>query len=157
MRRLCVKAALSAGLAAASGLVGAALSNAPAAEPDRLTSYGWSGLWQTGVGLALVLALIFFCAWLLRRLGFQPRGGQRLLKVVSSVMVGQRERVVVVEVQGTWLVLGVTTAQVRTLHTLAAEPQAASTAAQAVSTTGPATNFSGSLRAALQQLRKPVS
>jgi len=40
--------------------------------------------------------------------------------VVSSVMVGQRERVVVVEIGDAWLVLGVAAGQVRALHTMPA-------------------------------------
>jgi len=92
----------------------------PAAEPVR--SFAAAGLLQAGFGLAVVLALIFGCAWLARRLGLlQQPGGGRLVKVVSSAMVGQRERVVVVEVGSTWLVLGVAAGQVRALHSMPAE------------------------------------
>jgi flagellar biosynthetic protein FliP len=38
------------------------------------------------------------------------------VKVVSSSSLGQRERVVVVEIDGTWLVLGVTASQINTAH-----------------------------------------
>ncbi|HQS31583.1 MAG: flagellar biosynthetic protein FliO [Polaromonas sp. 39-63-203] len=92
----------------------------PAAEPAR--SFAAAGLLQAGFGLALVLALIFGCAWLARRFGLlQQPGSGRLVKVVSSAMVGQRERVVVVEVGSTWLVLGVAAGQVRALHSMPAE------------------------------------
>ena len=88
---------------------------------------GASGLLQAGLGMLMVLGLIFACAWLARRFGLQRfGGGGQVVKVVSSASVGQRERVVVVEVSGTWLVLGVTSSQVRTLHSLPAQslPQA---------------------------------
>ena len=39
----------------------------------------------------------------------------------AAFELGQRERVVVVEVGATWLVLGVTTNQINTLHTLPAQ------------------------------------
>ncbi|MGJ7501134.1 flagellar biosynthetic protein FliO [Variovorax sp. ZT5P49] len=89
---------------------------------------GASGLLQAGFGMAAVIGLIFLCAWLARRFGLQRLGSGQLVKVVSSAAVGQRERVVVVEVGGTWLVLGVTPSQVNTLHTLPAQAHAATTA-----------------------------
>ncbi|WP_432727130.1 flagellar biosynthetic protein FliO [Variovorax sp. W6] len=92
---------------------------------------GASGLLQAGFGMAVVVGLIFLCAWLARRFGLQRLGGGHLVKVVSSAAVGQRERVVVVEVADTWLVLGVTPSQVNTLHTLPAQAQPHSAAPSA--------------------------
>ena len=91
---------------------------APAAEPVR--SFAAAGLLQAGLGLAVVIGLIFLFAWGARRFGLQPSSNGRLLKVVSSAMVGQRERVVVVEIGDAWLVLGVAAGQVRALHTMPA-------------------------------------
>jgi flagellar protein FliO/FliZ len=91
-----------------------------AAEPVR-SSFGAAGLLQAGLGLAFVVAMIFGCAWVARRFGLQQTGSGRLLKVVSSAMVGQRERVVVVEIGGQWLVVGVAAGQVRALHTMPAQ------------------------------------
>lgn len=55
----------------------------------------------------------------MRRLGFAPQArNNKLLNVKASCQVGQRERVVIVEVDNTWLVLGVTAQQVTQLHTL---------------------------------------
>ena len=100
----------------------------PATEPVR--SFAAAGLLQAGFGLAVVIGLIFLFAWVARRFGLQPSGNSKLIKVVSSAMVGQRERVVVVEVGDAWLVLGVAAGQVRALHTMPAqslhEPLAAS-------------------------------
>ena len=91
---------------------------APAAEPVH--SFAAAGLLQAGFGLAVVIGLIFLFAWVVRRFGLQPSGNGRVLKVVSSAMVGQRERVVVVEIGDAWLVLGVAAGQVRALHTMPA-------------------------------------
>jgi flagellar protein FliO/FliZ len=108
-------------LACASFAAGAVLPTvpSPAAEPPH--SYAAAGLLQAGFGLAVVIGLIFLFAWVVRRFGLQTPGSGRLLKVVSSVMVGQRERVVVVEIGASWLVLGVAAGQVRALHTMPAE------------------------------------
>ncbi|WP_306714669.1 flagellar biosynthetic protein FliO [Burkholderia dolosa] len=83
-------------------------------------SLGVGAVLQTLVGLAVVIGLVFGCAWLARRFGFQParRGGP--LKVVSSVGVGAKESATIVEIGDTWLVLGVAPGNVRLLHTLPA-------------------------------------
>nr|WP_228736161.1 flagellar biosynthetic protein FliO [Xanthomonas euvesicatoria] len=68
--------------------------------------------------LLLVLALIVGLGWLLKRMpgsGFRSTEG---LRVVTSLAVGAKERVVVVEVNGQQLLLGVTTGGISTLHTL---------------------------------------
>ncbi|OAX55088.1 flagellar biosynthetic protein FliO [Xanthomonas graminis] len=68
--------------------------------------------------LLLVLALILGMAWVLKRLpgsGFRPAEG---LRVVASLAVGAKERVVVIDVNGEQLLLGVSPGGVRTLHHL---------------------------------------
>jgi flagellar protein FliO/FliZ len=73
---------------------------------------------QALFGLIAVLAVIAALAWLARR--FAPAASARgaLLKNIAALTLGPRERVVVVEVADTWLVLGVTAQQISTLHTL---------------------------------------
>ena len=73
---------------------------------------------QMLASLALVLGAIVALAWVLRRLGQGPAGNTGLLRVISSTAVGQKERVVVVEVSDVWLVLGVAPGQVAPLYTL---------------------------------------
>ncbi len=79
-------------------------------------------LTQVGSVLVGVLMLILAIAWVVRKLGLTPPIKQnKLVKVVSSCQVGQRERVVVVEIEDTWLVLGVTAQQITPLHSLPAK------------------------------------
>ena len=73
---------------------------------------------QIVFSLLLVLAAIVLVAWLLKRMNFAKQGSGNLLKVLGSVAVGQRERIVLVEIEDTWLVVGVGPGQIRTLHTL---------------------------------------
>jgi flagellar protein FliO/FliZ len=124
----------------------------PAAASEPVRSFGMAGLLQAAFGLATVLALIFLCGWAARRLGLRQSGSGRLLKVVSSTMVGQRERVVVVEIGGSWLVLGVAAGQVRALHTMPAESQPEIQAAPAMSGMAPAAAFSQKLLESLGKL-----
>lgn len=68
--------------------------------------------------LLLVLAAIVLVAWLLKRVNVARQGSGSVLKVLGGVAIGQRERVVLLEVKDTWLVVGVGPGQIRTLHTL---------------------------------------
>ena len=68
--------------------------------------------------LLLVLAAIVLVAWLLKRMNIAQHGTGNLLKVVGSIAIGQRERVVMIEVDDTWVLIGVGPGQIRTLHTL---------------------------------------
>ncbi|MBD9428570.1 flagellar biosynthetic protein FliO [Achromobacter sp. ACM03] len=79
-----------------------------------------SALLRVVVGLILVVAAILASAWLARRAGLTQRGGGNLLRQVASLPVGPRQSIVVVEVENTWLVVGVGPNQLNTLHTLPA-------------------------------------
>lgn len=82
----------------------------PAAAPDL----GSSAL-QMVFGLVVVLGLLLGALWLLKRLS-QPRGAVAgLMRVVAGVAIGPRERVVILELGNSWLVLGVAPGQVTTL------------------------------------------
>ena len=88
----------------------------PYAPPSTVLPEG--GLLQMMVGLLLVLAVIMGIAWFLKRFALNHGAPNGNIKVIAGAAVGQRERVVLVEVSGTWLVLGVAPGQVRTLHTM---------------------------------------
>lgn len=89
----------------------------PAYSPPP-ASVSSGGIVQIIFSLLLVLAAIVLVAWLLKRMNIVRHGSGNLLKVVGGVAIGQRERIVLVEVQDTWLVVGVGPGQIRTLHTL---------------------------------------
>jgi len=72
------------------------------------------------IGLVLVVAAILAAAWLAKRAGLVQRGGGNVLRQVASMPVGPRQSVVVVEIEDTWLVVGVGPNQLNTLHTLPA-------------------------------------
>ena len=86
--------------------------------PVSIPSPPLGGLLQILFGLAIVLAAVWATAWLLRRFAPGQGGAGGLLKVVGGVMVGPKERVVVVEAGDSWLLLGVAQGQVNLLHTM---------------------------------------
>src|SRR5690554_6167846 len=89
------------------------------------TIAGLTVLGKTAAALLFILALLAVGAWLARRLRLPQALPGRHLRVVSQTAVGARERVVVVDVGGTWLVLGVGGGQVNRLHEMPAPPHPA--------------------------------
>jgi flagellar protein FliO/FliZ len=75
-----------------------------------------SALLRVIIGLVLVVAAILVSAWLARRAGLTQRGGGNVLKQVASMPVGPRQSIVVVEIENTWLVVGVGPNQLNTLR-----------------------------------------
>jgi flagellar protein FliO/FliZ len=83
-------------------------------------------LGKTALALAVVLGCVLVFGWLARRMGTRSLVPGKQLRVVSSTGLGQREKVVIVEVRGQWLVLGVTAQQVTALAQMeapAVEPE----------------------------------
>jgi flagellar protein FliO/FliZ len=81
-----------------------------------LTFDFWSWF-QVVLALALVLGAIAGSAWLVRRLGAGQHGAGGL-RVVGGVAVGPKERVALVEVGDTWLLVGVAPGRVNALHVM---------------------------------------
>ncbi|WP_311567846.1 flagellar biosynthetic protein FliO [Photobacterium arenosum] len=101
-----LKSTLLAGLAVISQPVRAA--GAP--ELDMSTTIG---------SLLLVLVLIVFLAWLLRRMKLPGvSGGDNGLQIIRQVVVGQRERIVLVQVGDEQLLIGVTSQNISMLTKL---------------------------------------
>ncbi len=102
---------------------------------------------QLSASLLVVLALIALIAWLFRKIGFHPASRTGLLKIISAASVGQREKVVIAEIDDTWLVLGVAPGQVNLLHQMHKKSPAAGEV-----TESPAANrFTEKLQASLEQ------
>ncbi|HEX5393372.1 MAG TPA: flagellar biosynthetic protein FliO [Rhodocyclaceae bacterium] len=78
-------------------------TNAP--TPSASTDLG-SSLLQLGFGFVVVMAVLFGCLWLLKRLSTSHGRSGGLMKVVSTLPLGTRERAVLIEVGGQWLLIG---------------------------------------------------
>ncbi len=101
-------------------LVGSALyAGQSLAQPEnaaQFTPLGTSQLVQTLLGLTAVLALIAGLAWGVKRFGRLPGAGGAGLRIEGGVSLGPRERVVLLNVEGTRLLVGVAPGRVQTLH-----------------------------------------
>ncbi|MEO8849045.1 MAG: flagellar biosynthetic protein FliO [Casimicrobiaceae bacterium] len=95
-----------------------ACAAARAASPGPVEPSFTGGLLQTLVGLGIVLALIWGAAWVMRRLNVGTQTAGSAIRVLASQALGQRERIVLVEIADQWLVLGVAPGSVNALSTL---------------------------------------
>jgi len=78
----------------------------------------------TGMLLAMlvIICLIFVFAWLLKRISGSVGFNNKLIKVQSVSSLGVKEKLVVVEVNGQYLLLGVTPHQISLLKELDEAP-----------------------------------
>lgn len=122
-------------------------SAAPALAVSASPTVSMFGGLQVLFSLGIVLAVIVGAAWLLRRFSPGQMGAGGVVKVIGGVALGPKERLVLVEVGETWLVLGVAPGQVSTLHTLV-KPEGGVHAAETLS--GGEHSFSVWLKKAMQ-------
>lgn len=111
------------------------------------TAMPGSILVNVGGALVLILMIIAVFAWLARRTGFarnMPKSNQ-ILAVVASHSLGQRERVVVIDMNDKRVLLGVTPTQISCLATFDKPPD---------DDTTPAASVSGDFQTTLMNLLK---
>jgi flagellar protein FliO/FliZ len=75
-------------------------------------------LLQTLFALIVVLGVLGALAWFLKRYGPKAMGGSANLRVVGSLNLGGRERLLVVEVGNQWIVVGASPGRVNALATM---------------------------------------
>nr|WP_218583355.1 flagellar biosynthetic protein FliO [Pseudomonas atagonensis] len=95
-----------------------ATTAATAAAP--VVSSGVAGqLTQLVFGLLLVLGLIFFLAWLLRRVQQAgPAGKGQVIELIGSRALGPRDRLMLVQVGNEQILLGLSPGTITALHVL---------------------------------------
>jgi flagellar protein FliO/FliZ len=96
---------------------GAMAMTIPTPQPVAPSTGG--GLLQTSLALIFVIGLMLGLAWLTKRFG--PRnfgGGNSNVKLVGTLSVGTRERILVVEVGEQWIVVGTSPGRMNALATM---------------------------------------
>lgn len=90
---------------------------AQASEASSISGAGvGSSMLQMIAGLMVVIALILLLAWTAKRLRLTPNANTHGMKVLMTHALGQRERLMLVDVGGKHLLLGVTSHQISCLH-----------------------------------------
>ncbi|GLH33421.1 MULTISPECIES: flagellar biosynthetic protein FliO [Pseudomonas] len=127
IRAVTALAALLASEVVIAAAAPAVVATPPAAAPGSLGGQ----LAQMVLGLLLVVGLIFFLAWLLRRMqGAAPKGGQ-VIEVIGSRAIGPRDRLLLVQVGKEQILIGHTPGSIEALHVLAEPVEVPASARQA--------------------------
>ena len=90
-------------------------------QPKTLESashIGASDYLQMILGLMLIVAFIFAMSWFIKRLGGLNPNSSHDLKVVAGLSVGQREKIIVVQVLNEQILVGVTQSNIQLLSKL---------------------------------------
>ena len=113
-----------------------------AKQPPKIGSGGH--LLNVTLGLAAIIVLIFVLSAFVKRFGSGTFSPNSQLKILSSMPLGTRERIVLIDAGGQQLLLGITPTSINTLHVFA-EPIVVDNKSEAPS------DFSQKLMAILQQ------
>jgi flagellar protein FliO/FliZ len=84
-----------------------------------------SSLYLFKITLALlgIVLLIFVLAWAARKMQLTPTSGQQLIRVLSAVPVGSRDRIALIEVGEEQILLGLSPGRIQKLHVLSSPLQ----------------------------------
>lgn len=104
-----------------AGLVPAAVASLQSAfaadvAPLPVAPVQPSDLLSVGTGLVLVIAAVLAFAFIYSRTQGLRGGNSDVINVLASKAVGPKERIMLVEVANTQLVIGMTSSNVQTLH-----------------------------------------
>ncbi|SDO35822.1 flagellar protein FliO/FliZ [Pseudomonas arsenicoxydans] len=96
------------------------VASAATAAAAPVVNSGVAGqLTQLVFGLLLVLGLIFFLAWLLRRVQQAgPAGKGQVIELIGSRALGPRDRLMLVQVGNEQILLGLSPGSITALHVL---------------------------------------
>jgi len=95
----------------------------PASASALPASASAGSLLQTILALSFVLALLAALAWAMKRYGPRAGGSNATLRLVGSLSLGGRERIIVIEVADQWIVVGAAPGRVNALATIARPPE----------------------------------
>jgi flagellar biosynthetic protein FliO len=73
---------------------------------------------QVGATLLFIIALIFASAWCIKRFNLRGMSQRGAIRIESALSLGQKEKIVMVNVEGKRLLLGVTTHNISVLENM---------------------------------------
>ena len=116
-----------------------------------MTATGGSEVLSLAASLLVVIGTIVVLGWLYSRSKLLGGAANDAINIVASRALGSKERLMVVEIGGQQLLVGMTATQVQTLHVFDAPVV---DAANAVSAGGFAGGFAGRLKSALKEMKR---
>jgi flagellar protein FliO/FliZ len=97
---------------------GQIMAQQEADKPVAVDPVSSAYLIKLSFGLLVVVGLVFFLAWLVRKMQLVQSSNHGLIKIVSAISVGQRERIALIQVGEEQLLIGLTPGRIDKLHTL---------------------------------------
>ena len=88
-----------------------------------LDPLSWQKLLQVALGLTLVLGVFALLIPVIRRLGGAQRSASAAMQIIDGLSLGNRERLVLLEVQGQRILLAQGAGSIQTLHVFAGNAQ----------------------------------
>jgi len=107
---------MQSALAAEATIDSAAESTA--IKASSLETFSMLNMLNMFMGLAVVIALILGLAWVLKKYGKVSGSNVVDMKVLGGLSLGTREKAILIEVDNTRLLVGVTPGHIQTLHVL---------------------------------------
>jgi len=89
-----------------------------AIKASSLDTFSLMNMLNMFMGLAVVIALILGLAWVLKKYGKVSGSNVVDMKVLGGLSLGTREKAILIEVDNTRLLVGVTPGHIQTLHIL---------------------------------------
>ena len=80
----------------------------------------YNGLSNMATGLMIVITVIYALGFFLKKLKFSPKNVTDIT-VLSNMMLGTKERILLIKAEGTKLLIGVTGHSIQTLHVFTEE------------------------------------
>lgn len=101
------------------GLLACTVGAARAAEtPAALEPVNFTGAFNVVIALVVVLVAFFLIVLAMRRFTGMRSGGNGTLRIVDGLMLGVRDRIVLVQVGDDQVLLGLTPGRIQPLHVL---------------------------------------
>jgi flagellar protein FliO/FliZ len=97
---------------------GQIMAQQAADKPVAVDPASSSYLMKLSFGLLVVVGLVFFLAWMVKKMQLVQSSNNGLIKIVSAISVGQRERIALIQVGEEQLLIGLTPGRIDRLHTL---------------------------------------
>jgi len=91
-------------------------TEAKAAGAATIDAFSLMSILNMVMGLIVVVALILGLAWVLKKYGRLPNNNIVDMKVLGGLSLGTREKALLIEVESTRLLVGVSPGHIQTLH-----------------------------------------
>ncbi len=83
---------------------------------QMISPMGSNSIVDVLMGLAFIILLIFFLAWLFKKFGSGSLGLGGVIKVLAAMSLGGRDRIALISVGDKQMLLGISPGRIATLH-----------------------------------------